>query len=136
MSVGASRDEVEQSLGAPSALHGGRASYDNPALLVHYDSDDRVEVVEIPYDGGEGEEVTFDGVQLTFRFMEDVVRDLAARGYSYTPSDIGYDFCAGFAIFSMSSLDAQTIDATASDDDERQVVEGVSVAPYEYFERD
>jgi len=64
-----------------------------------------VELVEIACSGDGGEEVTFDGVQLTYRFLEDVVADLTAKGYTRTPSDI----------------------------DERAANEGVSVAPYAYF---
>jgi hypothetical protein len=131
--IGQAREDVESRLGLPKAAGDVRAYYEAPGLLVHYDDSDRVELVEVPYGHGSGEEATLDGLQLTFRFMEEVRSDLAARGYTSTPSDIGYDFAAGFSIFSMASCDAGELDAAAGEDDERRVVEGVSVAPYEYF---
>ncbi|GAA1404137.1 hypothetical protein ACFQZ4_50975 [Catellatospora coxensis] len=133
--VGESRDEVERRVGA--AVHPGRASravYNTaPALVLTYTADDTVEVVEIAYSGDGGEEVYFDGVQLTYRFLEDVVADLAARGYGYEPIDIGYRVEPGFAIWSMGSRWARDLDPDADEDDPRQVCEGVSVAPYDYF---
>jgi len=84
--VGESRDAVESRIGPP--VHPGRRSKavyaTSPALVLTYTDDDRVEVVEIGYGG---EEVFFEGVQLTFRFMDDVVRDLAAKGYRYEPTE-------------------------------------------------
>jgi hypothetical protein len=133
--VGEARRVVEDRLGAP--VHPGRDSkavYDtSPMLVVSYAEDDTVEVVEIAYAGNGGEEVFFEGVQLTFRFMDDVVADLAARGYGYEPTDIGYRFEPGFAIFSMGSRSANDLDPAAAEGDGRAICEGVSVAPYEYF---
>jgi hypothetical protein len=77
--------------------------------------------------------VFFDGVQLTYRFMSDVVADLAAKGYRCEPTDIGYRCEPGFAIFSMGSRSAQELDPQASAEDPRQVSEGVSVASYDYL---
>ncbi|MEV4136303.1 hypothetical protein AB0J72_29560 [Dactylosporangium sp. NPDC049742] len=105
----------------------------SPCLVLTYAQDETVEVVEIGYSGGGGEEVYFDGVQLTFRFLDDVVADLAAKGHRYEPIDIGFRFEPGFAIFSMASLGAWDLDPAAADDDPRLVCEGVSVAPYDYF---
>ena len=127
--VGDSRSEVEQRIGQPSASHGNRAVYDTPGVVLDYDQADRVELVQVPY-SGTGEEATLDGIQLTYRFMEDVVADLSGRGYAGRPSDIGYEFQAGFAIFSMSSLHAQALDPSAPEEDERSVVEGVAIAPW------
>jgi hypothetical protein len=70
-----------------------------------------VGIVEVAYSGDGGEEVFFEGVQLTFQFMDDVVADLAARGYGYEPIDIGYRFEPGFAIFSMGSRSANELDS-------------------------
>ncbi|GGN49821.1 hypothetical protein GCM10010109_88360 [Actinoplanes campanulatus] len=130
--VGETRDVVESRVGPP--VHPGRgrrAVYDtDPMLVISYHADDTVELVEIA-DGGE--EVFFEGVQLTGRFMDDVVAELAERGLRAEPFDIGFSFVPGFAIFSMGSRTARDIDPTASDDDERSVVEGVSVAPFDYF---
>ncbi|WP_432968553.1 hypothetical protein [Dactylosporangium sp. CA-233914] len=134
--VGQRRDDVEARIGAP--VHPRRSSkavYNTtPMLVISYYDDDTVELVEIGYSGDGGEEVFFDGVQLTYRFMDDVVADLAARGHAYEPTDIGYRFAPGFAIFSMGSRWALDLDPNASEDDPRRIVEGVSVAPYEYFD--
>jgi hypothetical protein len=43
-------------------------------------------------------------VQLTFSFLDEVVSDLAAKGYRYEPIDIGFRFEPGFAIVSMASM--------------------------------
>jgi hypothetical protein len=133
--IGERRDVVEGRIGPP--VHPGRDSkavYDtNPGLVISYEKDDTVEIVEVAYSGAGGEEVFFDGVQLTYRFMDDVVADLAAKGYAHRPDDIGYVFELGFALFSMSSLWALELDPDADEEDPRQIVEGVSIAPYEYF---
>ncbi|WP_412748716.1 hypothetical protein [Krasilnikovia sp. M28-CT-15] len=133
--VGEARDVVESRLGPP--LHPGRESRavyaTSPFLVLTYTDDELVELVELGYSGDGGEEVFFDGVQLTFRFMDDVVADLAAKGYRYEPVDIGYRFEPGFAIFSMGSRWARDLDPDASEDDPRQVCEGVSVASYDYL---
>jgi hypothetical protein len=134
--VGESREAIERRLGPPA--HPGRHSkvvYEtSPMLVLSYTEDDTVELVEIAYSGNGGEEVFFDGVQLTFRFLDDVVADLAAKGYQYEPIDIGYRFGPGFAIYSMESLCASDLDPDASEDDPRSVSEGISVAPYDYFD--
>jgi hypothetical protein len=134
--VGERRDVVERRLGPP--VHPGRHSkavYEtSPMLALTYTDDDTVELVEVGYAGDGGEEVFFDGVQLTFRFIQDVVADLAAKGYRYEPTDIGYRFEPGFAIFSMGSRWARDLDPAASEDDPRSICEGVSIAPYHYFD--
>jgi hypothetical protein len=130
--VGESRDVVESRVGPP--VHPGRHSrtvYDtDPMLVITYQEDETVELVEIAYGG---EEVFFEGVQLTYRFIDDVVAELAARGHRAEPFDVGFSFEPGFAIFSMSSLPASELDPGASLDDPRRIVEGVSVAPFDYF---
>jgi hypothetical protein len=132
-SVGETRSVVEARIGAP--LHGGPKSiYDtSPGLILHYTADDVVELVEIAHSGDGGEEVFFDGIQLTFRFIEDVVADLRAKGYACTPFDIGYLVEPGFTVWSMASRWALDLDPDADEEDERRVCEGVSVAPYAYF---
>jgi hypothetical protein len=133
--VGEARQAVEDRLGPP--VHPGRDSkavYDtSPRLVVTYTEDDTVEIVELAYSGDGGEEVFFDGVQLTYRFMDDVVADLAAKGYQCESTDIGYRCEPGFAIFSMGSRSAQDLDPQAAAEDPRQVSEGVSVASYGYL---
>ncbi|GLW97016.1 hypothetical protein [Microtetraspora sp. NBRC 16547] len=133
--IGESRSDVERRIGLP--VHerpSERGVYaTTPMLVVHYTPEDLVELVEIGYSGDGQEEVFLDGVQLTFRFLDDVVHDLTAKGYTNTPSDIGFDFHAGFAVWSMGSRWARDLDPDADEDDERKVSEGVSVAPYTYF---
>lgn len=134
--IGESREVVECKLGSP--VYPGRldrAIYQtNPMLVLTFTDIDTVEIVEVAYSGHGGEEVWFDGVQLTYRFMDDVVADLAARGHRGEPADVGYKFPAGFALFSMGSRTARDLDPAAADDDPRRIVEGVSVAPYDYFD--
>ncbi|MEV4813100.1 hypothetical protein [Micromonospora avicenniae] len=134
--IGDLRDEVERRLGPPARPGSHpKAVYDSvdPMLVVTYD-DNVVELVEVSY--GVNDQLFFDGVQLTYRFMDEVVADLTAKGHLATPSDIGYDFQAGFAIFSMASLSARDLDPDASENDWRHIVEGVSIAPYSYFTDD
>ncbi|WP_028050379.1 hypothetical protein [Cellulomonas sp. URHD0024] len=133
VTIGDRRADVEERLGPP--VHPGtspRAVYrTDPSLVVSYDGD-VVELVEIACTGG-GQEVFFDGVQLSYRVMDDVVAELEAKGHRCTVSDVGFDVVAGFSLFSMSSSDARALDPLAGDADERAIVEGVSVAPYAYF---
>jgi hypothetical protein len=135
--VGEDRSTVEGLLGPPvAAASSARAVYGtDPRLVVTYTDTNTVELVEAAPNGVDGEQVFYSGVQLTFRVMDEVVADLRAQGSACTPSDIGYDFEAGFAVFSMSSVSVHDIDATTATGDERLVVEGVSVAPYDYFLR-
>jgi hypothetical protein len=134
--IGQAREDVELRVGPP--IHPGearRAVYaTSPALVVDYTDDSRVELVQVAYGGGgDGNEAFLDGVQLTYRFLDEVVADLVARGHECTSSDVGVDFRAGFALFSMGSVDPSALDPHADDDDDRPVVEGVSIAPYAYF---
>jgi hypothetical protein len=133
--IGDTRAAVEARVGRP--LHGprdARAVYDTkPHLVITYAPEDTVELVELGYARDDRHQVFVDGVALTYRFIDDVVQDLARKGYTCTASDIGYDFHAGFAIFSMGSLSARDLDPDSDEDDERDVVEGVSIAPYSYF---
>ncbi|MFD7878640.1 hypothetical protein ACFV5G_31885 [Streptomyces sp. NPDC059766] len=134
--IGDHRSQVEDRIGPPHHGPGGeRAVYDtSPMLVITYAADSTVELVEISYSGEGGDaEAQLDGIQLTYRFLDDVVSDLHARGYASTPSDIGHDFHAGFSVWSMHSRWARDLDPEAGEDDERAVAEGVSVAPYTYF---
>ncbi|MEV0644604.1 hypothetical protein AB0I28_05025 [Phytomonospora sp. NPDC050363] len=135
VSLGDRRADVEKRVGPPAHGPGSAPGvYETtPLLTVHYLPDDTVELVEIGYSGDGGEEVEFDGVRLTYRFLDDVVADLNDRGYTCTPSDIGFDFHAGFSVWSMHSLWARDLDPGAPEDDDRAICEGVSVAPYKYF---
>lgn len=133
--IGDARSEVEARTGDP--VHGpgrSKAVYrTDPALVVSYLPDDTVELVELGHSAGAGTEVYLDDVRLTWRFLDDVVAELTALGHTGTETDIGYAFRAGFAIWSMGSRHASELDPDAAEDDEREVVEGVSVAPYAYF---
>ena len=103
--IGEPKVAIDERLGRPDQA-GRRAVYTGtePMLIVHYDHRDTAELVEIGY--GVDEQVYFEGVQLTYRIMDDVVEDLARRGLRAHTMDIGYAFEPGFAIFSMSSLTA------------------------------
>ncbi|OIJ93243.1 hypothetical protein, partial [Streptomyces colonosanans] len=114
--IGDPRSQVEERIGPPHHGPGGqRAVYTTtPMLVITYAADETVELVEISYSGeGGATEAHYDGVQLTYRFLDDVVADLHARGYTSTPSDIGHDFHAGFAVWSMHSLWAGDLDPEA-----------------------
>ena len=68
--------------------------------------------------------------------MDDVVADLERAGFHGVPdNDIGWEYDEGFCIWSMASHRASDLapDSTADPDDERLVVEGVSVAPISYW---
>jgi hypothetical protein len=134
--IGDHRSQVEARVGPPHHGPGGERAVcsTSPTLVITYAADDTVELVEIGYSGEGGDaEAQYDGVQLTYRLLDDVVSELHARGYTSTPSGIGHDFHAGFAVWSMRSLWARDLDPTAGEDDERAISEGVSVAPYTYF---
>ncbi|WP_430786506.1 hypothetical protein [Actinoplanes sp. G11-F43] len=136
--VGEPRELVESRLGAP--VHAGRDSrvvYEtSPTLVVDYTEDELVEVVQVAYSGDGGEEAFFDGVQLTWRFMEDVVADLAAKDYRYEADGSGYRFEVGFTIFDTGARSPRDLDPGAADDDDRGICEGVAIAPYEYLSAD
>lgn len=133
--IGDRRADVEARVGQPE--HEGqsrRAVYRTaPTIVVDYTRDDTVAVVQVACSATSGgPEVHLDGVQLTSRFLDDVVADLEAVGLEWTPSDVGADFRAGFSLFSMGSLDPAVLDPRAADDAPyRPVVEGVTIAPYE-----
>jgi hypothetical protein len=140
--IGETRAVVEARIGAPA--HPGRsrrAVYNSdPGLSITYTEADLVEHMDVFYSGkGGGQEAFFDGVQLTFRFMDEVVADLAARGHVGVPFDIGYLYEPGFVIWSMGSLWAPEVfpDVPEPEDPEEaeypDIVEGVGVAPFEYF---
>ena len=131
--IGDTRDDVERTTGP--AVHGpdgGRAVYGPPThLVVDYAQDRTVEAVTVTY--GDGDEATYDGLQLTGRFLDDVLGDLAARGLTSTPSDVGRDFHVGLSVFSTGSASGAELGLTDDPDDERLVSEGVTVAPYASF---
>ncbi|EAQ00469.1 2-amino-3-ketobutyrate coenzyme A ligase [Janibacter sp. HTCC2649] len=136
VSIGDSRSDVESRLGEPSSSEEGRAFYFDrePNFSVHYDGAGTVELIEVVH--GEGAAEAFLGeIQLTFRLMDDVVEDLEIGGFTSRPVDIGRVYDAGFCVFSMASRDpSELVDGAKFDeDDERLVVEGVSIAPASYW---
>jgi hypothetical protein len=136
VSIGDRRARVEASLGAPTTERDGTAYYEEatPPLSIHYDADGAVELIEVAYAGDGGEEAFLGDIQLTHRAMEDVVADLSTGGFAGRRSDIGYDYDAGFAIWSMESITTADLPGAQDDPDHgRTVVEGVSVAPSQYF---
>jgi hypothetical protein len=132
--IGEARGDVEDRIGRP--VDGKPSTKDvyatTPRLVISWTPEDTVEIVEIGHGDGE-REAYLDDVQLTFDFLDHVVAELTARGYTSTRSDIGFVFHAGFSLWSMRSREARALDPDADEDDERAVSEGVSVAPYEYF---
>ncbi|GAA2447016.1 hypothetical protein GCM10010433_55790 [Streptomyces pulveraceus] len=75
-------------------------------------------LVEIGHSGQGGEpEACYDGIRLTHRLIDDVVAGLHAKGYTGTPSDIGYDVHAGFPVWSTRVPEAREVDQTAGEDD-------------------
>lgn len=136
VSIGDERAAVEESLGAPSSRDEGRAFYFDiePGVSIHYDADQRVELIEVSHSEGRAE-VFLDDVQLTYRLMDDVVADLARKGYAGKPVDIGHQYDAGFCVFSMASRSPSELTGGEYDpEDERLVVEGVSIAPVSYWD--
>jgi hypothetical protein len=131
--IGDRRDEVIAVNGpdvSSRVVRGNRDVHANN-LVVSYDEDDRVELVEVALGGGQA---WYQGTQLTSRLMDDVVADLTARGLDSQPNDLGHVFRMGFALFSMSSLSPYELGLSDDPDDEREVVEGVSIAPWDYFQ--
>ena len=133
--LGESRADVEARLGAPRSRRGDRAFHDGqtPTLVIDYDAAGVVELIEVPRSGVREHEAVLGDVQLTGRALDDVSSDLQEAGHTGRPSDIGLDFPSGFAIWSMGSMTLADVDPSADPDDERQVVEGVSVGAPAYF---
>jgi len=136
--VGEHRDVVEARIGAPvrKPFKQFRMAYDTrPALLVSYgDHDSLVQLVEVVHVEG-GEDVFFDGVQLTSRWMDDVTADLEARGYRRDSSDFGLRFDPGFTIFQEGSLVGFEAPTRLFEGKPRSFCGGVAVAPFHYFDR-
>lgn len=135
--IGAPRADVVAAVGEPVTDDGSVAWYHDalPPFSVHYDGDDVVELVEVGHGSGSGDEAELDGIRLTSRLLDDVLADLAAAGYAGRAVDIGYEYDAGFCVFSMSSLTLAEVDPSepADPEDERLVAEGVSIAPLSYW---
>ena len=136
--VGQTLQQIEAVAGPPSVTQGQSAYWNEhtPAFVVHTDAEGFAELVEINH-GDVGEpQATLHGIQLTFRLMDDVVADLERADFHGVPdNDIGWEYDEGFCIWSMASHRASDLapDSTADPDDERLVVEGVSVAPISYW---
>lgn len=133
--LGERQTDVEGRLGQPGSRHGRRAFYGDlmPALVIDYGDAGVVELVEVPYAGVPENEVTLNGTQLTYRPLAEVRSDLLALGYAGRESDIGLDFADGFAIWTMGSLCLPALDPSVGPDDQRLIVEGVTVASPAYL---
>lgn len=132
--LGAGRTAIEASIGEPTSTRPGSAFYvdRDPTLILRYAADDTLEMIEIPY-SGEGNEPHLGDIQLTARLLADVIDDLLRAGYVGRPCDIGYDFEAGFTVWSMGEIQLFEVDPSADRDDFRDVAEGVSIASPAYF---
>jgi hypothetical protein len=134
VALGQRREEVAAALGPPGSVHGARAFHHAPPMVVvDYDDAGVVELIEVPLADEPEHQVVLDGVRLTGRALDEVRADLEALGHHGRDSDIGVDYPAGFAIWSMGSRMLSDVDPSAAADDERPVVEGVSVASPAYF---
>lgn len=134
INLGMQRADIIELLGTPTSTQDDSAFYGDPdpGMVLRFSADGRLELIELPYSGN-GAEVTLNGIQLTFRVIDDVLEQLREAGFVGRTSDIGTDFPEGFAIWSMGSLTPHDVDPTASDDDERQIVEGVSIGSPAYL---
>lgn len=137
VSIGDSRTTVEATVGTPEPSEESRAFYFDrePNYAVHYAGDGTVELVEVFHAQGR-EEVFLADIQLTFRLMDEVTADLERAGFTSRPMDIGRVYDAGFSLWSMASLDPSDLVPGMEYDpeDERQVVEGVGIAPASYWD--
>lgn len=132
--VGDSRADVERRIGKPVHEPSARDIYaTTPMLMVSYSDHDLVEAVEIGSGNGR-QQARLDGVQLTGRFLDEVMTNLRSKGYTGRPNDIGFVFDAGFSVCSMRSRSARELDPKAAVDDDRAICEGVTVAPPQYFQ--
>lgn len=136
--IGQSLTDIEAVLGLADDIQADpdRAYWHRhvPAFVAHFDRDGVVELVEVYYSRRDQEQVTLGGVQLTFRLMEDVVADLKAAGMHARHMDIGVLYDEGFFLWSMSSLNPSDLTGDPyNPDDARMVVEGVGVAPADYW---
>ena len=135
--VGQTQAEIEASVGSPSVAEAGRAFWNDhaPAFSVHFDAEGGAELVEV-FHGELGEEqATLGDVQLTYRLMDDVAADLDRAGYTGRRVDIGWEYDAGFVLWSSGSRNPSDLEPGAPFDpeDQRLVVEGIGIAPIAYW---
>ena len=135
VALGQRREDVEAALGHPDSVRGTRAFHHSspPSVVVDYDDSGTVELIEVPAPDDPEHPVLLDDVVLTGRALDEVRADLEAVGHTGRDSDIGVDYPSGFAIWSMGSRTLANVDPSADADDDRAVVEGVSVARPSYF---
>lgn len=134
VALGERREQVEAAIGRPDSVRGARAFHHSPpAVVVDYDGAGTVELIEVPAPDEPAHQVVLDDVVLTGRALDEVRADLEAAGHTGRDSDIGVDYPSGFAIWSMGSRTLADVDPSADPDDDRPVVEGVSVGRPSYF---
>ncbi|MFD9218632.1 hypothetical protein ACFWDI_01045 [Streptomyces sp. NPDC060064] len=122
---GESQEDLRSRLGNPKSFKRNPSTetvtdhFVELGLLLSYNSEGRLEFIEVT----PAAEVTFNGVGLIGRPLNEVVTELASHG-AYGESDsFGAEFTqSGFSLF------APNVDA-----DETAIVEGVSVFPRGYY---
>ena len=108
-----------------------------PAFVAHFSATGVAELIEVYYSQGGREQATLGGIKVTFRLMDDVRTDLELAGMRGRPTDIGFEYDEGFCLWSMGSLSTSDLTGEPYDpDDERMIVEGVSMAPIAYWHDD
>src|SRR6476620_7170932 len=97
--VGQTLQQIEAVAGPPSVTQGHSAFWNEhaPAFVVRTDTEGFAELVEIDHGEGGEPQATLDGIQLTFRLVDDVVADLERAGFHGVPVDIGWEYEEGFS---------------------------------------
>lgn len=129
--VGQTLDEIETLAGPATRADGHRAFWEShsPPFAVYFDARGESEVVEVSCSGECEEQVTFDGIPLVLRLMDDVEADLARHGVAGRRFDLVVDFESGFTLWSLDEISASALSPSVYDPhDRRLVVEGVAIA--------
>lgn len=131
--LGMERAAITERLGQPMSTTEDSAIYvdGDLSLVLRFSAAGHLELIEIPC--SDGANLTMRGVPVSCRPLDDVVAEVQATGLVGRPSDVGMDFSNGVAIWSMGSLALADVDPAASPDDERLVVEGISIGTPDYF---
>jgi hypothetical protein len=134
--VGQTLEQVEARVGRASSVEPKRARWPHhePPFDVYFDENGLARLIEVHHSERGGEQATLGGVQLTFRALDDVVVELADHGTRGRRTDIVVEF-DGFILWSLLSLDPDDVEPSTLVDTvhERLVVEGVGIAPAQYW---
>ena len=100
--LGQTRRQIEEAVGAPSAVQPRSAQWARhvPPFAVYFDGRGLSRLVEV-FAAEEAEPVTLRGVQLTGRPMGEVVGELAHAGLRGRWRDLVADFPEGFVLWSL-----------------------------------